>query len=994
MKRKRILSLIMTAVMVATITAPATIFAQGAEWNGGDETASLQAGAQAEAVVVPITGPQAWSVIERQIEQAVAATPGTSVRVVGADDTATIIFSDEGLPVDGLGRTRAIECITDTEFDNVTLRTETENIAVFANGHRLRITDSVQTSGDQNRTFTIFGGGNRTNPGNTHIAIDGGDWARIYGGSYRAEAGDTYVHVAGDAAVLYVYGGCYGDVTTGNIYVEYGGARAYMSDVSGTSYQLACVMGGGHDVRGEEQAADVTGDNLTVRILPGALLNEVAGAQNSMLNCKDIYITVEKGANVLRSVSGGATTSSAGGGDTLAKGYAPTVKHYQTNADIHVVMNGEGRLDDTKAYSASVTGGGIFAQIHGEIEVVVNGNVEYVYGGNQYGDVHGNINVTINGGVYAGGHNADIEIGDVGNWYGGTVTGGCLDGTVDGNITTTINKDAEVHAIIGGSDDGGVTGSTNVHVYGTILKKNYQNSNRYLRYAGCVFGAGYVGEISLLDESDVFGQANVYIHEGADVQGDVYGGGAYGRCSAGSKVFVSGTVQGDVYGGGWVADGENKGWLDASTFIYLGYTNGAYVELNGNARARNVYGGGRTADIHGNSEVVLKDNARVENVYGTGNAFSTYYLWGQMQQIGPVVTETTGDATIRIQDNAAVADTIYGYELVDVEGEKVEKLAGKAHVYFEHSTGEFKRVVNADLVHVTEESKVTIDNKHKDDEQLVHVSDLTIDDSAALKLGADAHILGNYRGDAAKSGTLNIPAGKCLTADGTVTDLTRISIYDFDGVIPEKAQIYVISGAGSTTAEGDFTWVDTRNGVYMDWRVHNDGRSTQWWLVNDPNPNRYGALAVYKTVAGDGGDTNKEFHFTVTLSDTSINGQFGDMEFHNGVASFTLKHGESKTAVGLLSGTAYTVTETQANQDGYVTACEGEVGTIVQAQTAEAKFTNTKNNVPIDASPTPTSTPTPDLPKTGEHGTALPMMLFIAGAGVLVASLALRKRRA
>lgn len=46
------------------------------------------------------------------------------------------------------------------------------------------------------------------------------------------------------------------------------------------------------------------------------------------------------------------------------------------------------------------------------------------------------------------------------------------------------------------------------------------------------------------------------------------------------------------------------------------------------------------------------------------------------------------------------------------------------------------------------------------------------------------------------------------------------------------------------------------------------------------------------------------------------------------------------------------------------------------------------------ASAEPTPTPTPDLPQTGEHGTALPMMLFIAGAGVLVASLALRKRNA
>ena len=61
----------------------------------------------------------------------------------------------------------------------------------------------------------------------------------------------------------------------------------------------------------------------------------------------------------------------------------------------------------------------------------------------------------------------------------------------------------------------------------------------------------------------------------------------------------------------------------------------------------------------------------------------------------------------------------------------------------------------------------------------------------------------------------------------------------------------------------------------------------------------HGNLSVAKTVAGNNGDTSKAFNFTVTLSDTGINGTFGDMTFANGVATFVLKHGESKTAVGL-----------------------------------------------------------------------------------------------
>ena len=63
-----------------------------------------------------------------------------------------------------------------------------------------------------------------------------------------------------------------------------------------------------------------------------------------------------------------------------------------------------------------------------------------------------------------------------------------------------------------------------------------------------------------------------------------------------------------------------------------------------------------------------------------------------------------------------------------------------------------------------------------------------------------------------------------------------------------------------------------------------------------------GSLTVTKIVGGDGGDKTKDFRFTVALSDQSFGGTYGDMEFENGVASFTLKHGESKTATGLPAG--------------------------------------------------------------------------------------------
>ena len=920
--------------------------------------------------VIEVSGETTWSAIQTQIDKILADNSDASIKISGIRDGAVITMDvdytdDNRIPELGA----ALELHSDTTFENVTFQlrgqystNEQPNIAMFANGHKLHITGDVKTEhvGDYSKSMFIFGGSRETGVESTNLEIYGGTWARIYGGSYRSDCGDTYIYVGGNTDVRDVYGGCFGAKTTGNIEIEYGSA----------ANDHTTVNGGGHDVQYEEQIADVTGEKIEIEILPGALLAEVNGAVNSMISCDDVYITVDDGARVLSSVSGGAVTSRAEDW-SLANGYAPYENRYTATSHIHVVFNSDGRRDENHAYSTSVTGGGIYGNVDGTIDVTINGNVEFVYGGSHNGDVTGDINITINGGVYAGGHNADVEIGDIYTWCGGTVTSGCIAGTVTGNITTTINKGAEVHSVIGGSDDGCVVGDTNVHVYGTVLKKNYESANRALRYAGSVFGGGFIGEEDFID---VNGNTFVYVYEGAVVEGDVHGGAINGRVFGDTHIEVTGTVNGDVYGGGLNSYGYPGGfWTSAEsnprTVVHPGIVYGnTNVKICGTGTANNVYGSGKAATVggyiittegksplqEGNTNVLLEGNASVQNVCGTGNPESGRWGRGEYIEEEPSSPTVYGNATITIREQAKVADTVYGFAWFEADDEKYSTVSEEAKVSFRASDNEsvFKRVENANLVQVTNGSKVEIDNEHKDNEQLVNVADLTIDDSATLRIGADVHILGNYQGDAAKSGTLEIPAGKCLTADGTVTDLTKISIYDFNSVIPVKAQIYVISGAGSTTDDGDFTWIDTRNGVYMDWKKHETIEdATQWWLVNDPNPERYGSLMVSKTVAGDGGDKTKDFHFTVTLSDKTISGKFGDMEFTDGVATFTLQHGESKTAENLPANVVYTVTEIEANSEGYTTMSTDAGGTITADGTAVAAFVNTKNGGGTDPDP-------------------------------------------
>ena len=71
------------------------------------------------------------------------------------------------------------------------------------------------------------------------------------------------------------------------------------------------------------------------------------------------------------------------------------------------------------------------------------------------------------------------------------------------------------------------------------------------------------------------------------------------------------------------------------------------------------------------------------------------------------------------------------------------------------------------------------------------------------------------------------------------------------------------------------------------------------------------------------------------------------MEFLDGTAEIILSGGQSLTAEGLPGGLAYTVTEQEANQGGYITESRGETGTIPAGDTAQAVFTNDLSQISI-----------------------------------------------
>ena len=151
-----------------------------------------------------------------------------------------------------------------------------------------------------------------------------------------------------------------------------------------------------------------------------------------------------------------------------------------------------------------------------------------------------------------------------------------------------------------------------------------------------------------------------------------------------------------------------------------------------------------------------------------------------------------------------------------------------------------------------------------------------------------------------------------------------------------------------------------------------------------------GTLTVKKTVTGNEGDKNKYFNFTVTLKmpeitvdalatpiinatpDTSaapnpVTETYDGVTFINGVATFTLKHNESKTIKGIPAGYTYTVTE--SDNAGYTVTMSGNTGTIKAGETSTAAFNNYKAGDSGHSYYYPTTTPVPVIvipPKTGD----------------------------
>ena len=159
---------------------------------------------------------------------------------------------------------------------------------------------------------------------------------------------------------------------------------------------------------------------------------------------------------------------------------------------------------------------------------------------------------------------------------------------------------------------------------------------------------------------------------------------------------------------------------------------------------------------------------------------------------------------------------------------------------------------------------------------------------------------------------------------------------------------FTLKGGETKTAEGlpatvEYTVEETSPGE--EYTVTYEGESGTLEAdaeVTITNTRKLGKVTVTKKVESTTAtDHEKEFEFTITLGDTTVNGTFDGVEFKDGVATITLKDGESITITGLPLGVTYTVEETA--DEAFVTTTNGKEDGSITEDGEEAIFTNTRN---------------------------------------------------
>ena len=531
----------------------------------------------------------------------------------------------------------------------------------------------------------VHGGGNNNNSAcsNANITMTGGlVKGGIYGGSNNSGtmAYNVNIQVNGgqvgtDAAhPANIHGGGYGSATrvSGNVEITLGstsqttpGVTVY-GDVYGGS-ALGYVNG--------TTAADTYHTYVTLNkgTINGSLYGGALGATGTAAN---VYGPVQ-----VKVYGGSVNKTDANGANGSGGVYGANNINGAPQRSVTVDIYGTDPAPSADEYALfSVYGGGnqaAYTYGNGYPKVTVhncNNSIEYVYGGGNAAAV-ASTDVKIYGGnkigtVFGGGNGQGVADNFVmvsgnaqTNIYGGTIlrvfAGNNTNGTISGNVTLNVNKEAEsghdscpmkIGEVYGGGNlAAGKAGTVTIGCTGDLValgdNEHYGVDQEGITYVyGGANQAGISNNIVLNINSgiveNVFGgnntsgaisgsiQVNINKNNAATCAsdwyvGNVFGGGNLAQYTGSPEVnILNGTVSGNVYGGGKgvLVDGAQHG-------VAGKVTGNPQVNIGDNVAGHTaiiegeVYGGGDAADVAGTPVIVVNDcNTSIGYLYGGGNA--------------------------------------------------------------------------------------------------------------------------------------------------------------------------------------------------------------------------------------------------------------------------------------------------------------------------------------------------------------------------------------
>ena len=497
----------------------------------------------------------------------------------------------------------------------------------------------------------------------TGVKIEGGNINTVVGGyGYNGSenTNSTFIGMSG-GAVRSIYGGAGHSTTKGNrIICVTGGTVSYSILGGSNSFES------GYTDDGVLQGSTLVyvGGNVTVGGGSGKLYGVESGTVFGA-GGGDTSST-EKGTvyNSHVIINGGTINSSVYGGGNY--GSTGTVYNNTSTAKIEVFS---GNIGNVYGGSRSADFGVENFQTSNLIDIdIKGGTIGNVYGGsNRQGTIYGNIDVSVTGGtisgnVYGGGrggaeaattddpattgtfttNGVSVTIGDANSNNGPTISGsvyggsafGSVSASARGDVSVTINKGTIATDVYGGgqgdaSHDSIVNADVTIEMNGgTVQGAIYGGSN----VAGYIYGDTTVN-IKAGSCYDVYGGgkgSSTFVRDnvevtigtqsaGPTVNGNIYGGSAYGTVNATATnatydstkhtyvTIENGNILGSAFGGA-KGDSNNTPYVKGDI----------QVEVNGGSTAY-VYGGFDAAGTPEGDVLVELNGGTVGEAYGGGN---------------------------------------------------------------------------------------------------------------------------------------------------------------------------------------------------------------------------------------------------------------------------------------------------------------------------------------------------------------------------------------